>query len=384
MPIPPYGSAPAPVKKLVAGSNITLSPATGLGSVTISASVSGGSSPLTTKGDLYGYDTTNDRLPAGSVQGVPLQVASVSALGLGYGLTTYNLNDQGLVNTSQVLIGEYSSTSGGIVGLEYGLNGTFSAVGVGAYYGLSITDQITFATNNIVNNSAMFNISSIWTINKTNASGALYAARIAPTFAGSVANNAYYGLYVAPTYAATGGTAGNVVAGQFIPNFGNNASVTATTNVVLSLGMNGSGATSTVGLDLGYAHGFDIISGGTGWGIQQNISPNWLGGCTAIGGGATSSGNFSVGGTGATLPTWALHIIGGNSVTSGVGLNSSASIATTPASAAGFVMQAYKGTAGNNYLMYVYNDAGTTKYIYTKLTGATATAAFTVATALPT
>lgn len=48
-------------------------------------------SPLTTKGDLWGYTTTNARLPVGSTNGQVLQVASGAAAGLAYSTAAYPL-----------------------------------------------------------------------------------------------------------------------------------------------------------------------------------------------------------------------------------------------------------------------------------------------------
>lgn len=46
-------------------------------------------SPLTTKGDLWGWSTTNDRLAVGSTNGQVLQVNSAATLGLSYSTATY-------------------------------------------------------------------------------------------------------------------------------------------------------------------------------------------------------------------------------------------------------------------------------------------------------
>lgn len=47
------------------------------------------SSPLTTKGDLWGFSTVNARLPVGTTNGQVLQVNSGAALGLSYSTPTY-------------------------------------------------------------------------------------------------------------------------------------------------------------------------------------------------------------------------------------------------------------------------------------------------------
>jgi hypothetical protein len=67
-------------KSLVAGTNVTLTPTAD--TITIASTGGGGSSPLTTKGDLYTHDLTVDaRLPAGTV-GQMLAVNPATATGL--------------------------------------------------------------------------------------------------------------------------------------------------------------------------------------------------------------------------------------------------------------------------------------------------------------
>jgi len=51
---------------LVAGTNVTLTTTPGTDSITIDAAGGGGASPLTTKGDIYTYDTGDARLPVGT------------------------------------------------------------------------------------------------------------------------------------------------------------------------------------------------------------------------------------------------------------------------------------------------------------------------------
>lgn len=57
-------------------------------------------SPLTTKGDLWGWSTTNDRLPVGSINGQVLQVSSGASLGLAYSTATYPST---ATNTARIL-----------------------------------------------------------------------------------------------------------------------------------------------------------------------------------------------------------------------------------------------------------------------------------------
>lgn len=53
------------VREIIAGSNVTVNN-TNPERPIVSSTGGSGSSPLTTKGDLYGYSTTNDRLPIGT------------------------------------------------------------------------------------------------------------------------------------------------------------------------------------------------------------------------------------------------------------------------------------------------------------------------------
>jgi len=71
---------------LTAGANITIT--NGPGTITIEAATGAGS-PLTTKGDLYGFSTLNARIAVGTVNGQMLQVLSSAAAGLAYSTAAY-------------------------------------------------------------------------------------------------------------------------------------------------------------------------------------------------------------------------------------------------------------------------------------------------------
>jgi len=64
----------------------------GTGTVSWATVAGGGSSPLTTKGDLYGFTTVDARLPIGA-NGYPLVADSTESTGLKWGTNTLNLGD---------------------------------------------------------------------------------------------------------------------------------------------------------------------------------------------------------------------------------------------------------------------------------------------------
>lgn len=76
-------------------------------------------SPLTTKGDLWGYTTVNARLPVGSTNGQLLQVNSLAAAGLSYSTATYptstTLNQILFSSSSNVVAGITTSNNGVLV-----------------------------------------------------------------------------------------------------------------------------------------------------------------------------------------------------------------------------------------------------------------------------
>lgn len=85
-------------KTLVAGANITITHAPG--SVTIATS--GSSSPLTTKGDLYGFSTVNARVPVGA-NGSLLTADSTQSLGLNWSPVNGTATNKFLTEANSVL-----------------------------------------------------------------------------------------------------------------------------------------------------------------------------------------------------------------------------------------------------------------------------------------
>lgn len=117
-----YAGSPDITRVLQPGTNVTF---TGNGTqqspYVVNASGSGGSSPLTTKGDLYGYDTAGNRIPVGA-DGTVLTADSTKALGVkwgsagGSGVTrtispfSANTNAASTASTDYVYIGSGTNT----------------------------------------------------------------------------------------------------------------------------------------------------------------------------------------------------------------------------------------------------------------------------------
>jgi hypothetical protein len=358
MAIPPFGSPPAPVKKLVAGSNITLSPTSGVGNVTISASVSGGgSSPLTTKGDLYGYDTTNDRVPV-AYDGIPLQSASVQTLGLGYGTQAYNFNGQTLSNISNILINEQSSTQA-IGGMEIAASGTYS--GTAGYRDVNIKSNVTI--NNSSTTPGILGITSSYTLSSVSSKGNLTALFFNPGFQGASVPSSATMLDIAGSWGVTA-TLPTFRGMQIFPAVAVGATVTSAYG--LQIGLSNAGTVTTlVGLDVGVAN---ALQGSTVWGMQVGNYNSYF------------NGNTTFGGTG--TPTYAVHVRGGSASVSAIGMDTSTVAPVEPGSSGAMAIQCYQGTAGNRYFLISYNDAGTQRYKYVILNGVGVT--WTESTTLPT
>jgi len=130
-----------------AGSNITISPAG------VIASTGGGASPLTTKGDLYTYDTTDERLPVGT-DGQALVANSSTTTGLEWqNLSIYGVKlntpteteweAERLSWTSNTDVGAFGSVLKlSATGRRNHSNGSFAAAGVFGYYWSSTVSSV--------------------------------------------------------------------------------------------------------------------------------------------------------------------------------------------------------------------------------------------------
>ena len=118
----PCLAASAAVTQIIAGTNITISPSGGTGAVTINAATGAGS-PLTAKGDIYGYNTTNARIPVGA-DGAVLTAASAQALGVQWqlpafqSLTTAGTSGPATLSGGVLNVPNYTGGGGGS-GVQY-------------------------------------------------------------------------------------------------------------------------------------------------------------------------------------------------------------------------------------------------------------------------
>jgi hypothetical protein len=328
--IPPFGSPPAS-----GGSGLT--------------------SPLTTKGDLWTWGTTNARLPVGT-DGYVLQADSTQTLGLGYSTHTFNFNTQLLVslgvftnNTSAV--GSASCTT---QFAEDTLAQTFSN---NAPSSLVLGGTKTFGANTIQCNS--FQVTPTIALGAT--TGATYTVwYVQPSFTGTGSLSYFYGWQLGGDFP----TVTSQATGLFV-NMYCNVGKTVAKYVGAQIG-GGSGfgtSTLTVGLDIGVT---ESITGTTVWAMQIGAYNSYLSGLTTFGGTST--------------PVWAVTLAG---TQAGVGYPVLTSAPTSPAASTA-VTYLYKGaTSGHIFDITQYNDAGTQRYYYTIVSGATA-GAITYSATLPT
>lgn len=91
------------------------------------------SSPLTTKGDIYGYSTGNTRIPVGTTNGQILQVNSTTAYGLSYSNASYPAT----TTANQLL---YSNATNTVVGLTNTNNSVLTINNSGVPTWIPLTD----------------------------------------------------------------------------------------------------------------------------------------------------------------------------------------------------------------------------------------------------
>jgi len=151
------------INTLTAGSNITIT--NGNGTITIAATGGGGASPLTTKGDLYTYSTTDDRLGIGA-NGTILIADSAQATGNKWTTATY----PNTTTANQLL---YSSSANTIAGLATANSATIATTnaGVPAWTGSMIDGQLLIGSTGATPTLATLTAGANITI--TNAAGSI-------------------------------------------------------------------------------------------------------------------------------------------------------------------------------------------------------------------
>ncbi len=184
--------------------------------------------------------------------------------------------------------------------------------------------------------------------------GAFTSYRSAPTYSvlttGTFTAGTYVGFNSSPNVGAsttlstaTGFTNAPTVAGTVTTYTGfkvNNPTVTGT-------------ITTLYGLDIAA-----LTVGGTNIGIRNSNTMR-------------NTGAITIGADAAA--TWLLHVQGGNSATNALGLDMSTTGPTVPGSDAAVTVSAFRGSGGNEYIMFTFNDGGTTRYKYLPLNGTSVT-----------
>ena len=102
----------------------------------------GTTSPLTTKGDLYGYSTSNARLPVGA-DGLPLVADSTQTTGLKWGAVGVTGGGTGLTTTSAYSVLSNNTNTAGALASNQSI-----ALGTPGYTAANAIGQLTSSTNN--------------------------------------------------------------------------------------------------------------------------------------------------------------------------------------------------------------------------------------------
>lgn len=130
---------------VAAGTNITITPGPD-GTKVINAS-GGSSSPLTTKGDIYGYSTTNARIPVGT-DGQVLTADSTQALGVKWAAAGTGSGDvTGPGSSTDNAISRFDGTTGKIIQNSAATLDDSGNITAGTYNGNTIGAGSTSGTN---------------------------------------------------------------------------------------------------------------------------------------------------------------------------------------------------------------------------------------------
>jgi hypothetical protein len=182
--------------------------------------------PLTTKGDIYGYDTALTRVPAGT-NGYPLQADSGQTPGVGYATTTFDFNSKSLQNLGNTAIGQ-------VVDTAYDVRSNLAeTVTSGALrYGFGLTGTKTWTTADVARSGQSVVIAPSNTSTVANLNGSR-------TVSDAVTNSS--ATVTSATAAFTAADVGHKVTGTNIPA----NSYVGVRNSATSIGLSSSPSTNT-------------------------------------------------------------------------------------------------------------------------------------------
>lgn len=340
------------VNSVAAGAGISVSASTGGVTITNTGLTS---SPLTTKGDLWGFDTGQNRVPVGT-NGYLLMADSAQTLGVGYSthdadFNAKNILDMNVISNATSVQNPHSVAT---LLLEDASSPSLSASSAVINFGGTKTIAANSLTNYIIYAEPTFALG-------TTTGGAIYGMDMVPLFSGTGSLSQFIGFQFTGSLPAVTTSA---IGASIIPSAASGKTVAKYIGVSIGGGAGFGTSTLSVGLDIGVTNS---LTGTTVWNMQCGNNNSY------------HQGKFTFGGTG--TPTWDIHVQGGNAATNGVGIDVSTTGPTAPASNGSAVLSVFKGTT-NYYLLVTFNDAGTTRYRYMELNGTTAT--WTEGTSLPT
>lgn len=259
-----------------------------------SAPSKGGASPLTTKGDLFGFSSANARLPVGT-NGFVLQGDSAQTLGVGYSTRDANFNAFNAVNMAKVIVGTSTIPTAHAATISDGSSVSVStnvgASGGGIFQWDMGPTTYTVTSAQGFTNSALLSMSPTWTL-----SGNVFIMSgivMSPTFNGTTPPSASARWVDITPQLSTTGTWPEVVSVYTNPTF-SGAGVTATNYYGLRVGSTLSGGaaiTTCIGVDVGVA---SALAGTTIWAMQVGNYNSYFQGKTAHGGTSTPANTIDI------------------------------------------------------------------------------------------
>lgn len=266
-------------------------------------------SPLTTKGDIWVWSTTNDRLPVATGDGKILQVSAAAATGLAYSTATYPSTATGTGTLLQADGTNWVPTTATYPGVATGTGTILRANGTN-WVATTATYPATTTINQILYSSANNTISEISTVNGgvlvSNNTG-VPSMLANPGATGRILQsaNAAIPTWSTATYPATAGTSGNVLTSDGT-NFVSSAPAAVSGRLINVQVFTASGTyTATAGavtaiVKLTGSGGGGAGSGSAGGGTGGTPSANTFGAILTANGGAGGVFAAGTGGAGGT------------------------------------------------------------------------------------